>query len=93
MKKVINVVLAFLMIAVLAVPVSAAELVASTEKTELWRHINQAQGKSVACYWVQNRKGMADNVSTGLACVLLDRQYVVTEKVMEPHIHDGEGVF
>jgi hypothetical protein len=73
--------------------VQAAELVTQTEKTELWGHVDYVEGKKVICYWVQNRKGMADNVSTGLACVLLDRQYVVVEKVMEPHVHGNEPLF
>jgi hypothetical protein len=73
--------------------VQAAELVTQTEKTELWGHVDYVEGKKVICYWVQNRKGMADNVSTGLACVLLDKQYVVVEKVMEPHVHESEPLF
>ncbi|MHA2044091.1 MAG: hypothetical protein ACW99G_04815 [Candidatus Thorarchaeota archaeon] len=90
MKKIA---LALLGLVMLANTAFAAEIVAKTEKTELWRKIDMANGVQVACYWVQNRKGMADNVSTGLACVVLDRKYVIVEKVMEPHAHPTDTVF
>jgi hypothetical protein len=53
-------------------PAYAATLVTQTDKTELWEQITTVDGKTVACYWIQNRKGMASKVSTGLSCVTVD---------------------
>jgi hypothetical protein len=53
-------------------PAYAAEIVDQTDKTELWQQVTVVDGKTVACYWIQNRKGMASKVSTGLSCVVLD---------------------
>jgi len=64
--------LAFLLFAGFIATADAATIVDQTDKTELWQSINEVDGKTVACYWIQNRKGMASKVSTGLSCVVLD---------------------
>jgi hypothetical protein len=64
--------LAFLLFTGVIATADAATLVDKTEKTELWQQVTTVNGKTVACYWIQNRKGMASKVSTGLSCVVLD---------------------
>ena len=69
MKKILLTLLAFVMMTGVAM---SATLVAQTEKTELWEQITTVNDKTIACYWTQNRKGMASKVSTGLSCVVAD---------------------
>lgn len=92
--------LAFLLFAGVIATADASEVVAQTKKTALWQHVGTVDGKTVACYWIQNREGMASKVSTGLSCVVLDPapDPVVVYKCYDgnhdhPHQHDGDSVF
>ncbi len=88
--------LAFLSFALCLATADAAAIVTQTDKTELWQQVTDVEGKMVACYWIQNRKGMASKVSTGLSCVVLDPapDPVVVYKCYDenhdhPHNHDN----
>jgi len=92
--------LAFLLFAGVIATADAASVVTQTEKTELWEHVAEVHGKKVACYWIQNRKGMASKVSTGLSCVVLDPapDPVVVYKCYDenhdhPNYEHNDGVF
>ncbi len=93
MKKIAFALLGLVMLAGTAM---GAGVETQTVKTELWSHVANVDGAEVACFWVQNRKGMADNVSTGLACVQIKErvvEIVVEVEVPVPGDCINDGVF
>jgi hypothetical protein len=66
--------LAFLLFAWSLTPAAyGAERAVAVSNGELWKHVDIVDGKTVVCYWPKNTEsGVADDIITGIACVVLD---------------------